>query len=83
MGRLTSAERDLDWQLRCAANLAAIGNDLGMVAWGPLALCCLALPALAHAKVTLPPANGQFDYQLGGPYPPAASPPECAHAPTG
>jgi hypothetical protein len=37
------------------------------------ALCCLVLPALAHAKVTLPPANGQFDYQLGGPYPPAAS----------
>jgi DNA-binding CsgD family transcriptional regulator/tetratricopeptide (TPR) repeat protein len=33
VGRLTSAERDLDWQLRCASYLAAIGNDLGMVAY--------------------------------------------------
>ena len=33
VGRLTSAERGLDWQLRCAAYFAAIGNDLGMVAY--------------------------------------------------
>jgi DNA-binding CsgD family transcriptional regulator/tetratricopeptide (TPR) repeat protein len=33
VGRLTSADRDLDWQLRCASYLAAIGNDLGMVAY--------------------------------------------------
>lgn len=33
VGRLTSADRDLDWHLRCASYLAAIGNDLGMVAY--------------------------------------------------
>jgi hypothetical protein len=37
------------------------------------ALCCLGLAGVASAAVTLPPVNGQFDYQIGGPYTPAAS----------
>ena len=32
-----------------------------------------AAPAAAAAAVTLPPANGRFDYQIGGAYTPAAS----------
>lgn len=32
----------------------------------------VAAPVTAPAGVTLPPANGTFDYQLGGPYDPAA-----------
>jgi hypothetical protein len=39
---------------------------------GTLVVCWVALPASAQA-VTLPPANGQFDYQIGGAYTPQAS----------
>ena len=36
-------------------------------------LCCLAVAGVASASVTLPPVNGQFDYQIGGAYTPLAS----------
>lgn len=47
-----------------AATLAAAGAVL-------LLLSCGA-PDVGPAAITLPPANGTFDYQLGGAYPPAA-----------
>jgi hypothetical protein len=43
----------------------------GVLAAAIAAAC--AAPASAPAAVTLPPANGQFDYQIGGAYTPASS----------
>lgn len=47
---------------------AALGAALGAAALG-LASC--GAPDAGPAAITLPPANGTFDYQLGGAYPPA------------
>ncbi|GAA1665995.1 endo alpha-1,4 polygalactosaminidase [Fodinicola feengrottensis] len=40
---------------------------------GLLGLSLVVAASPAAAAVTLPPAHGQFDYQIGGAYPPAAS----------
>src|SRR4051812_7225277 len=47
------------------------GVALALTAVAPLSAA--AIPGAQAATVTLPPVNGQFDYQIGGAYTPASS----------
>jgi hypothetical protein len=46
---------------------------IGGKVWLAAVVVACVTPSSASAAVVLPPANGQFDYQIGGAYPPGSS----------